>query len=80
MIEDGVSLTQIISCLGADPLRIYYLAESMNRPFNLSAKEKELVENALKECSEKYSAQSKYMSCLSEETEEDSTLKNYAYI
>ncbi len=45
MINDGISLTVITKCLKADPLKVYCLAKSLNRPFNLSPEEEELIKN-----------------------------------
>ncbi len=48
MINCGFSLTQITNYLQTDPLSIYYLAKSIEKPFNLSPEEEELIKNAEK--------------------------------
>ncbi|MCD8157331.1 MAG: hypothetical protein LUD77_00080 [Clostridiales bacterium] len=48
MIKDRVSFTLIVSCLKAEPLRVYNLAKSLNRPFMLSAEEEELIKQKKK--------------------------------
>lgn len=81
MIEDGISLTQITSCLQADLLDIYYLAESMNRPFLLSPEEEEGVKRAKAEAAEKNTLQNKNTAAMfPAEPEAELFYGNYAYM
>ncbi|MCD8157329.1 MAG: hypothetical protein LUD77_00070 [Clostridiales bacterium] len=79
MINDGASLTRIVSCLEAEPLEIYNIAESMNRPFTLSSEEEELLRKAQKEAESKKEKQKDGLCQTDEETDEvRERISNYA--